>query len=536
MAIEINIYTSRNLSTLFVSKADSTGFLSKLSLPKTHTSPVKAISSTFVSYLVRNRQREGKRFVVSLFARAQDQYLFPGSIDNSTKHVLDDRQLVRWWCRVLDPILKEYTPEREDLSIEQLEADDYDESATTSKGYLIVPGVDKYETRRFFPVGDAGSSRWVNGHPLQIITAHPTAPPRCLIPRFPDDPKARYLEELDEEIAGVNFANNVTPSRSNGQWRSIKDLEQFWEMMSYRQECSSGRLVGFIWVVFTPPDLEMDEEGFVADSQVSFSSMAAANSQPAPRPSRRKPSTPAKSKRKKPLQGPIVPRLPRIKSAGNSSSSQSAQPSITPFYSWPEDSRGELVLSQKDYNRAHELLLHQNFGSEGAAARSTAMWIRETGVLAGRNGSWGWTVVGRNEGAATTVSSSGAGTKEGSSSSSNGIDGVQTLDASFTRKKRKADGDSTSATSNINGSNGTTTNVLSGGLVRKKPKVEESSGSTTSSEPNVLSSSLIRKKAKPAEYLASNEAPTSTESKSEPTIPNVNVLGSGLVRKKPKPQ
>src|SRR6266487_4672259 len=35
-------------------------------------------------------------------AWAQGQYLFPGSVENSRKHILNDRGLVKWWCRALN--------------------------------------------------------------------------------------------------------------------------------------------------------------------------------------------------------------------------------------------------------------------------------------------------------------------------------------------------------------------------------------------------------------------------------------------------
>src|ERR1700760_4556447 len=109
MAIECLIYTTKHLTTIFVSKADSTGYLALLSLPKSHESPLRTIASTFISYLVRHRVRPGIKLVVDLFARASDQYLYPGSVENPTKHVSDDRQLVKWWCRVLNPILLSYS-------------------------------------------------------------------------------------------------------------------------------------------------------------------------------------------------------------------------------------------------------------------------------------------------------------------------------------------------------------------------------------------------------------------------------------------
>ncbi|KAL9577927.1 MAG: hypothetical protein Q9212_006057, partial [Teloschistes hypoglaucus] len=96
-ALEVLIYTTATLTTIFVSKADSTGYIHLLNLPKGTPSPLRTISSIFLSHLVKTHQRKDRQLVVSLFARAQDQYLFPGSIENPGKHVLDDRGLIKWW-------------------------------------------------------------------------------------------------------------------------------------------------------------------------------------------------------------------------------------------------------------------------------------------------------------------------------------------------------------------------------------------------------------------------------------------------------
>lgn len=95
-AIEVLIYSTAFSTTFFVSKADSTGYLHLLNLPQGTSSPIKTTISTFLEHLVQKRRRPGIPSIVSLFARAQDQYLFPGSVDNKGKHVLDDRGLVRW--------------------------------------------------------------------------------------------------------------------------------------------------------------------------------------------------------------------------------------------------------------------------------------------------------------------------------------------------------------------------------------------------------------------------------------------------------
>lgn len=504
-AIEVLIYTTSHLTTIFVSKADSTGYLSLLSLPRSSTSPIRAISTTFVAWLVKHRQRSGTRLLVSLFARAQDQYLFPGSIENENKHVADDTALVKWWCKVLDPVLRQYSPETAKSA-----TDKQQQQTMTAQGHLIIPGFERNETQRFFPPTVRGSAteqpRWKHGHPLLAISRHPNAPPRCLIPHFPDDPKSRYMDELDDELPDGGNATVTSPSRGTGRWRSVRSLDQFWEMMSFRQECSSGRLVGFIWVLFTPADVAVEDNASTTSSedvdstaataggtQSSTSSLASMLSQPSTTPPKKnkptgKPSS-RSPRRSNKLTGPIVPRLPRIKSnptssptPNSSTPSTAPQPSSTAHYLWPPTSRGTLVLDDRPYTRATELLLHHNFAALDIARVSTRKWVEEVGVLGGcGNGSaWGVRVAGRGVVADVPVG-------EGEGERVNEVVG---------RKRRGVEGNGDEAAGKD--SQGVTT--LAAGLVRKKPKTTEGSanGGSAAEEGgmNVLNGSLIRKKPK----------------------------------------
>lgn len=235
-ALEVLIFASPSLTTLFVSKADSTGFSSRLPITKGSPSPIATVISTFLHHLLEPRLN-GTRVVVSLFARAQNQYLFPGSSENAGKHILDDRQLIKWWGRVLDKVLRR--------------VDGTCPPGPNGQAHLIVPGCEKAETRAFFPplarLDPPTHPRWIDSYPVDLLVPDPAKPIRSLIPRFPDDPKARFLEDLDGTFMD-----------EQGNWRSVKTLDQFWEMMSYRQECSAGRLVGFLWMVF-PPSQRDDE-------------------------------------------------------------------------------------------------------------------------------------------------------------------------------------------------------------------------------------------------------------------------------------
>jgi regulator of Ty1 transposition protein 109 len=487
LAIEVLVYTTKHLTTIFVSKADSTGYLSLLGTGRAHGSPLKAICGTFVSWLAKERQREGRRTVVSLFARAQDQYLFSASIENKGKHLLDDKELVRWWCKVLDPLVKEYKEEEAPKSLsERLAAgpvtcsDEY-----TAKGYLVIPGFEPHDTLRYYtpPPALNASRRWSASHPLLQIAPHPAAPPRCMVPHFPDDPKARFLDELDDELpdrgTDAMTKEGGTPSRSNGQWKSVKTLDQFWEFMAFRQECSSGRIVGFIWVVITPPKPSIPEEDEFEPSQLS--SFSQDTLPPSPPPKQKKSSL-KKSRRRKinTDHGPIPLVRPRIKSSSSNVSTMSTgstgaaaaaatAPESTAYYWWPTKSRGTVVLSSKNYNRAHEVLLQQNFSTQAAATRSTRRWKEEVAVL-GHIDDWSRSVVGRREMPSATVPAA------------NGV----SVTLVGTRKKRKP----TDAAVSDQSAPGAA--MLGGGLVRKKPKVEAIAPDGV----NTLGAGLVRKKPK----------------------------------------
>ncbi|KAJ4330741.1 hypothetical protein N0V87_009721 [Didymella glomerata] len=494
LAIEVLIYTTKRLTTIFVSKADSTGYLSELQLPRSQSgSPLKTICGTFVSWLARERQRDGKKLVISLFARAQDQYLFPASIDNKNKHVLDDRGLVKWWCKVLDPIIWEYQAEEDRKPFQERLAEGNGSGSTTNsgitaKGYLVVPGYEPYDTLRYVPASPVPNTprRWAAAHPLLQIAPYPAAPPRCLVPHFPDDPKARFLDELDEELPdrgeGV-LADGGTPSRSNGIWKSVKTLDQFWEFMAFRQECSSGRIVGFIWVVLTPPKDSISEEDDDTPSQFSQASQQSAfeSQEGLPTPRKKKSANKRRTKPEK-RTGPIPLILPRIKSSSSnlstssatSSTSVSKLPENSPYFTWPASSRGTICFSEKNYNRAHEVLIHSSFATRAATARSTQQFKKEIGVLGGI-AQWGWTVIGQKETAAPAASAAASATavtvmgvrkkrKDGDASAAN-TNGTNTLDAGLVRKKAKIEPTPALSTEGTNG-----VQVLGAGLVRKKPK------------------------------------------------------------------
>ena len=466
---------------LFVSKADSTGYLHLLKQPQGTPSPLKVLSTTFLQYLIEDRGRPDRRLVLSLFARAQNQYLFPGSIENSYKHVLDDRGLIKWWCKVVDPILENHENDSNILD-EKQKSIIREEVDFRSHGFLKVPGCDIYETRSFLPKDERGriaeKHRWLTKDPLRELGRSPGLPERCLIPRFPDDPKARFVETLDDEIPDEDSQPSLSqtpasPSKkqNNGRWRSVKTLEQFWEMMQFRQECSSGRLVGFLWATFQPIILCSEKETNGEERSESLSQPA----QPtlldsqhgectllppqSPLPSSPytdvPPSTPQKSIS---LEQTPTPTPVKRKQA----TAMRDLPEETRYYYWPKGSRGEVVLRQKDYQRAGSILLRLDYADEKVAADSSQKWINDVAARAGLK-TWGRHVVGERTTSARkdpiTVAKSAM------------------LNAGLIRKKKRPAED-------MNGGMGVAEpesknsdiNTLSAGLVRKKAKVADHIG------------------------------------------------------------
>jgi len=506
--LEILIYTTKYLTTLFVSKADSTGYLYLLNLPEGTPSPLKTISSTFLKYLIEQRQRTDTRLVLSLFARAQNQYLFPGSVENRHKHVLDDRRLIKWWCQVLDTVLDPgaLLPSLDAASKGTDSQNDND--AVPAHGFLRVPGCDKYETAAFFPkhvqiLPGSLQQRWTAADPLHRLGRDPNLPERCLIPRFPDDPKSRFLIDLDDELPDLeNELQGVLSKADNdGRWQSVRSLEQFWDMMSFRQECSAGRLVGFIWGVFTPRGVDETLDTYTfSDSSSCQSSPSKTSVQPTlptPVQSQARDSqslrseTPLRSSPLRDTQAPLSPSTP-IRPATNETqlsikspfTTQSPEkqimsnhasptkvllvgdiPEKTKYYYWPIAGRGEIVIREKSYQRMNKLLLKLDYANEEIAKKSSEKWLKEVAAVAKRD-KWGELAVGQKEvtqaisdaaqPAATTLNMGlvkkkkkrphGEGELVVTDQSSNGTDdklpgtdGANVLDPGHVRKKAKQD-------------------------------------------------------------------------------------------------
>ncbi|KAL5625595.1 hypothetical protein BROUX41_005655 [Berkeleyomyces rouxiae] len=425
LALEVFIYTTKCTTTLFVSKADSTGYLHLLSLPEGTPSPIRTISTAFIEFLIEARRRKNVQFVISLFIRAQAQYLFPGSVENKKKHVLDDKGLIKWWCRVINPIIE--AP----LLVSK------GENWKDIKAYLVVPGLDSYETRALVPRTSTTGKTWSFTHPLNILSQIRTkpgqeVPPRCLIPMYPDDPKSRFRDELDEE------AEKSAQYKKKGLWKSVHTIDQFWEMMAFRQECSSGRMTGFLWAVFDTAENRANEASLEEAPPASGSLLVKGLKLNADK---------KKKKRRTKLTGIIPPREPHIKT--HRKKNLLKKHALTAYYTWPPSSRGEVIVDDADYKQIYELLLRLDFANPEIAVSSSQRWIREVG---GGN-PWGAIVEGTSETSAT-MARAGEEDLVVNKLTVNNLSGL-------VKRKRQ-----------VSGSEGAppVVNVLSAGLVRKKQK------------------------------------------------------------------
>ncbi|KAI8063772.1 histone acetylation protein-domain-containing protein [Gongronella butleri] len=184
--------------TVYISKIDTTG----------HAAARGVTKRLVLAYLAS--QPAGT--TVHVFARAQPQYLFAQSAKDARKRVLSDRQLVKWWYQVLDGV--------------------------DGTRFWSVPGVDDELTALLDigqprpPIGDSTPTRWHYGHAYKR-----DALAQNVIPRFPDDSKARFLASVDQPDLTV---------------------DDYWTLLGYSEECGAGKLTGIFVVELKTKNEEND--------------------------------------------------------------------------------------------------------------------------------------------------------------------------------------------------------------------------------------------------------------------------------------
>ncbi|GAA5937328.1 hypothetical protein JCM3775_006582 [Rhodotorula graminis] len=290
VALEASLYfiPSTSCALLYISKVDTTG----LSSPSS-SSPTRTLVSAFVAHHLVHPPHGARRLRVHVFARAQSQYLFPGSADNSrSKRVLDDKQLLRWWKATLERAssmaLREGGGEGGGVGGCGGEGGGEGEARDIRKWYL-VPGLAHVESLPYLPSTGPG---WTYGHPYASLSSplHRASDPPSAhplpdhVPAFADDPKSRFLHSLtsspvapsgtegdyDDAYSALGSATwsagGATPAHKVAELERQVDRErrrlvagvpggvdEWWERMAFRQECCAGQLVGFFVVAVGEP-------------------------------------------------------------------------------------------------------------------------------------------------------------------------------------------------------------------------------------------------------------------------------------------
>ncbi|KAH9969927.1 histone acetylation protein-domain-containing protein [Russula dissimulans] len=243
-AVEACVYhaPTTDCAILYVSKIDSTG-------QGLAPSPTANLVRAFIRWYADRATRPvaARHLWVQLFARAQGQYLFPNSSDHPGKRPLSDARLCAWWRRVLGQVGSDV---HEGVGVEG-----------RVEMYYVLPGHNELEALQVmggasFPSisSSAAGPQWVYGHPYsQNNIPLPCPPPEGLhnlahyIPSFEDDPKNRFMDEIaftDTPVSPRKRARTDAP-REGGDGTDKVEPDEFWERMSFRQECVAGAVTGF---------------------------------------------------------------------------------------------------------------------------------------------------------------------------------------------------------------------------------------------------------------------------------------------------
>jgi regulator of Ty1 transposition protein 109 len=309
-ALEAFVFTiPQTASTLiYISKVDSTGYAPTLKTPTPRQPALtKTLLQAFLTYNLSKETAPTPRVFVQLFARSQNQYLFPNSIEGGAKRVIGGARLCGWWKTLFEDVVDE--------TIGRQAPDESQHSRPTYHLTYILPSYEEAEAK-----GIVGRSKkpLPAGIEWQYLPPyHPSTPSTLndlssgtnltiasLIPTFSDDPKARFLTEILEEGALDDTSRRTAQSsqptgdegshpakrRRLGATSSLSEIkkarkedheearadharilekvsyDEFWERMGFRQECASGDVTGFFGISMTPSDGERISQSSLATS------------------------------------------------------------------------------------------------------------------------------------------------------------------------------------------------------------------------------------------------------------------------------
>jgi regulator of Ty1 transposition protein 109 len=277
-AIEAALYIipSTDSALLYVAKVDSTG---QALVP----SPTATLVRAFLAFHANPATRPIRmcHFWIHIFARSQTQYLFPNSADFEGKRVLSDIRLCAWWKKLL-----------EDVGVACQRTESEQDTLTVHLSYLL-PGMSELEAVQAIRASasltaSAEAPRWEYGQPFSCSgIPHPCPPPAKgkvnlghFIPYFEDDPKSRFLDDiaftteaplpqsparkrrkLDHDVEEESDAPKPVPDeeatvarirQAEGELGKVS-VAEYWERMSFRQECVQGAITGFFALAVSAP-------------------------------------------------------------------------------------------------------------------------------------------------------------------------------------------------------------------------------------------------------------------------------------------
>lgn len=286
-ALEAYVFTiPATLTTvLYISKVDSSGY-SPLSPEYKPPALTTHLLVSFLDYYMSPSTRPTPRVYCHLFARAQNQYLFPNSIEGGTKKTLSGLGLCKWWRSVFEKTV---------LTVDNARPGKQSDATMKSETYQLkcwLPGIEAAEAKGMMgvssnqlPEGVAWSydAPFTGKEATALYPDHVEFPKlSCVIPRFEDDPKARYLDEIvsmksDQAHAAVKRAqkaagtNSTEDSSSSAQQKQKRKAEvaqlrqeaavslntvvisHYWETLGARQDCHPGDITGFLSLGVTGP-------------------------------------------------------------------------------------------------------------------------------------------------------------------------------------------------------------------------------------------------------------------------------------------
>ncbi|KAF9519634.1 hypothetical protein BS47DRAFT_1336721 [Hydnum rufescens UP504] len=203
-AIEAFLYTipSTSSAILYISKVDSSG------QAEIRPNPTRALVTAFLEYYSSLNNRPAPNLWIHVFARAQNQYLFPNSAEHPGKRVLRDISLCKWWKDLIEQVARKSDP-----------------------SWRRLPHLNKSFTS---PASTSGYP-WTYSHPYHQTDVRPP----CGDTSSPSNDKPR---------------SNKSVSPAAQRALAAVPIDEFWERIAYRQECSQGAITGFFTALFTAPN------------------------------------------------------------------------------------------------------------------------------------------------------------------------------------------------------------------------------------------------------------------------------------------